>query len=119
MNEQYKEIPHSEFIEKDGEIVIPSIFMFSRGQADYFPFMQACRKLNCTVYFANENFTVSPTDESTETRVREMIYFQMAQLPDLVEQYLSFLLHSKDMKWEDVKGQHEPILIPDNAEGGV
>lgn len=111
LEELYKDVPHFELIVKDGNIEIPSIFMFSGGMTEYYAFLQACREFNCTVYFKNEDMKINPTKESdTPRNIKEMLYFQMAVCPNMVEQYLRFLLNRDKMTWDMVQGQHEPIL---------
>lgn len=111
LEELYKDVPHFELIVKDGRIEIPSIFMFSEGMTKYYAFLQACKEFNCTVYLKNENMTVTPDMESNIPRnIKEMLYFQMAACPEMVEQYLRFLLNSGKMSWDLVQGQHEAVL---------
>lgn len=108
--ERYKSIPHVELIEKDGSVTIPSIFMFRDGTEEYYSFLRVCRAYNCTVHFENENMTVPPTEGDIARNMKEMMYFQMASCPEMVEQYLRFLLNSDKMSWDAVEGQHEAIL---------
>lgn len=110
LEEKYKDVPHYELIKKDGVVIIPSIFMFTGGQMEYYPFLKACSDFNCTVHLQNEGITITPGEDDTVRRIKEMMYFQMAACPEMVEQYLSFLLNSDKMSWDAVQGQHEAIL---------
>lgn len=97
--EKYKDVPHYELIVKDGEITIPSIFMFSECHTEYYLFIHACSELNCTVHLENEGLTIKPGDDDMVRRVKELSYFQMAQCPKMVEHYLRYLLNQDKMKW--------------------
>lgn len=108
--EFYKGVPHFDLIVKDGYIEIPSIFMFKECQMEYYPFLQACKEFNCTVRLANEDMTISPDDDDTIRHIKEMFYFQMVQCPQMVEQYIKYLLNKESMTWGNVQGVHEPIL---------
>lgn len=110
LEEKYKDVPHYELIKKDGVVIIPSIFMFTGGQMEYYPFLKACSDFNCTVHLQNEGITIMPGEDDTVRRIKEMLYFQMAACPDMVEQYIRFALHKEEMVWEEAKGVHEPIL---------
>lgn len=110
LEEKYKDVPHCELIQKDGVVNIPSIFMFTGLQTEYYPFLYACDAFNCTVHLQNDGITIKPGDDDMVMKLKEMLYFQMAARPEMVEQYLRFLLNRDKMTWEAVKGQHEPIL---------
>lgn len=110
LNERYKSVPHFNVIVRDGTVEIPSIFMFEGGETEYYPFLQACQKMNCTVHLVNEGITIVPGENDMMRRVKEMLYFQMARSPEMVTQYLNYALCGKRMTWDAVPGQHEPIL---------
>ena len=112
--ELYKDVPHYELIQKDGEVCIPSIFMFTGRQPEYYSFLHVCDAFNCTVHLQNEGITITPGDDDMRRKLKEMLYFQMATCPEMVEQYLRFLLNRDKMTWEAVKGQHEPLLSDKN-----
>lgn len=103
-------MPHYDLIQKDGAVNIPSIFMFTGGQTEYYTFLHACDAFNCTVHLQNEGITIKPGDDDIRRKLKEMLYFQMAACPEMVEQYLRFALNRDKMAWETAKGQHEPIL---------
>lgn len=103
LEEKYKDVPHFEIIKKDGYIEIPSIFMFQEGQSEYYPFLQACKEYNCTVRLVNEDITIKPDDEDMIRKVKEMLYFQMMQSPEIVENYIRYLLYKSSVSWDNVK----------------
>lgn len=111
LNERYKSVPHFDAIVKDGTVEIPSIFMFESGETEYYPFLQACRKMNCTVHLANEDITIAPGEDDMMRRIKEMLYFQMARSPEMVKQYLDYVLERKRMSWDSVQRQHNPISM--------
>ena len=100
--ERYKDVPHFNLIIEDGYIEIPSIFMFEGGQEEYYPFLHACERLNCTVRFANEDIVKKPNESDISQQLKEMFYFQIARSPQIVEQYINFLFHRKEMNWDKV-----------------
>ena len=104
LEEKYKDVPHYELIQKDGVANIPSIFMFSGGMTEYYPFLKACSDFNCTVNLQNEGISIAPNDDDPARLIKEMIYFQVATSPELVEQYLRFMLNRDKMTWESVTG---------------
>lgn len=110
LEEKYKDVPHFELIKKDGVVNIPSIFMFTGGQTEYYPFLKACSDFNCTVHLTNEGIIIPPNEDDTVRCIKEMMYFQMMQCPQIVEQYIRFMLHRDEMSWDAVQGVHEPIL---------
>lgn len=110
LNERYKSVPHFNVIVRDGTVEIPSIFMFEGGETEYYPFLQACQKMNCTVHLVNEGITIVPGENDMMRRVKEMLYFQMARSPEMVKQYLDYVLDRKRMSWDAVQHHHEPIL---------
>ena len=106
LEEKYKDVPHYELIQKDGVVNIPSIFMFSGGMTEYYSFLKACSDFNCTVNLQNEEISIAPNDDDPVRLIKEMIYFQMASSPELVEQHLRFMLNRDKMTWESVTGDN-------------
>ena len=106
LEEMYKDVPHYELIQKDGVVNIPSIFMFTGGMTEYYSFLKACGDFNCTVNLQNEGISIAPNDDDPTRLIKEMIYFQMASSPKLVEQYLRFMLNRDKMTWESVTGDN-------------
>lgn len=107
LEEKYKDVPHYELIQKDGVVNIPSIFMFTGGMTEYYSFLKACSAFNCTVNLQNEGISIAPNDDDPVRLIKEMIYFQMLTSPEMVEQYLRFLLNKDKMTWESVAGQRD------------
>ena len=107
LEEKYKDVPHYELIQKDGVVNIPSIFMFTGGMTEYYSFLKACGAFNCTVNLQNEGISIAPNDDDPARLIKEMIYFQMLTSPEMVEQYLRFMLNRDKMTWESVTGQRD------------
>lgn len=105
LEEMYKDVPHYELIQKDGVVNIPSIFMFTGGQQEYYSFLKACSDFNCTVNLQNEGISIAPNDDDPVRLIKEMIYFQMLTSPEMVGQYLRFMLNRDKMTWESVIGK--------------
>ena len=69
---------------------------------EYYPFLRACEAYNCTVHLANENITIKPHDDDLIRHVKEAIYFQIAETPQIVEQYIKYLLNKESMSWDSM-----------------
>ena len=67
------ELPHGDIIIPNGEITIPSIFMFN-GADDLYPFLYGCEKSNCKVHFENEGVDVLPNEDSATRSLRLLGY---------------------------------------------
>lgn len=104
--ERYKNVPHFDWIEENKSIVIPSIFMFQNNEEIY-PFLEACRAYNCTVFFENEKLIVPPKAD-TVTRIKLMAYANVASCREIGDAYVRYLGNLAKMQWVD--GEHEPIL---------
>lgn len=102
LTKRYGNVPHFSLIVRDGNIEIPSIFMFEGGRMEYYPFLRACEAYNCTVHLANENITIKPHDDDLIRHVKEAIYFQIAETPQIVEQYIKYLLNKESTSWDSM-----------------
>ena len=105
-HEKLRDVPHFEAIVENGYTTIPSIFMFDNNN-DLYPFLYACRKCNCTVYFENENLTIEP-ERDVAGDVKIMAYSMMMSCREIGDAYIRYLGNLAKMKW--VQGEHEPIL---------
>jgi hypothetical protein len=104
MNKKFDDIPHSELICTNGKIHIPSIFMFSGGCDELFPFLYACEKENCTVIFDNEDITVN--DGGNFQNILLSVYAFLAQNDNKIgSDYLRYLYNITNMKWDNVKAE--------------
>lgn len=88
--EKYKDVPHFCLIEQDKTITIPSIFQFTGGAMELFPFLKACEEYNCTVFFENEGLFVKP-NYPIEDNVRLSIYASIAENPKIANDYIRYL----------------------------
>lgn len=95
--EKFKDVPHFESIIENGLLNIPSVFVFSGGNMELFPFLAACKELNCTVYFKNEDITVLPESDNFDNVVLS-IYAAIAQNPKIAEDYIRYLSHYEEMQ---------------------
>lgn len=112
-DDRLKDLPHVDIIVENGEVHIPSIFMFKEGCDELFSFLFACRETNCTVVFDNENLKVVPGEEGLAQNIMLSMYAYIAVSPTIVENYMRYLLNIDKMNWEaceNVKGEQEPIL---------
>lgn len=105
--ERFSEVPHYELIQENEIIHIPSVFMFKGGHIELFSFLAACREMNCTVVFDNEEITIGLKDEILQDFVLS-IYAHIAESPKIANDYMRYLANLDKMNW--VKGVHEPIL---------
>ena len=90
-------IPHFDIIEKDGQIRIPSIFMFDKMQ-DLFTFLHGCEQMNCTVVFDNEDIEVKPESDPYKSLLLA-IYSHIAEHPKIVSDYVRYLANKDKMTW--------------------
>ena len=98
--ERFKDVSHFDQIVENGTTHIDSVFMF-KSPNDLFPFMYACQNMNSTVIFENEDITISPDDKDKTLRDFILIlYCTIAEHPEIVQQYLSYLLkeHEKEYR---------------------
>ena len=80
------------------------------GCEEYFAFLHVCRTKNCIVHLKNENITINPNETDVARSVSEILYFGMAQYPQMIEQYLRYLINRQDMTWENVKNPNAPTV---------
>jgi len=105
--DRFSEVPHYELIRDNGEIHIPSVFMFKGGHIELFSFLAACREKNCIVVFDNEDMTIEPVDDVLKDFLLS-IYAHIAESPKIANDYMRYLSNLDKMNW--VKGVHKPIL---------
>lgn len=95
IRERFKDVSHFDQIVENGTTHIDSVFVFKRPD-DLFPFMYACQVMNSTVVFKNENLIYPPDklDALSECarNIDLTIYCTIAEHPEIVQQYLSYLL---------------------------
>ena len=87
--DNYKNVPHFELIQENEQITAPSIFMFTSND-ELYPFLYACEKHNCTVFFENENLTIPPKyDMRIGTKL--MAYSIVASCREIGDAYIRYL----------------------------
>ena len=96
--ERFKNVPHFDLIIKNGEIKIPSIFMFDNCE-DLYSFLYACRKYNCIVCFENEDIKVEP-DQDISNDIRVFAYTTVMSCREIGDAYIRYLGNIAKMKWE-------------------
>ena len=101
--ERYSQVPHYEIIKENGNVHIPSIFMFKNGCTELFSFLAACRDMNCTVFFDNEELQVNPEEDQTVQSVVLSLYAHIAEQPKIANDYMRYLNNFVKMGWENVK----------------
>ena len=92
---------HSELIVKDGEVRIPSIFMFE-DWVMIDPFIEQARKMNCTIVFENENLVVEPNNYNSVSHYIN-VYRIMVSNRELGDAYVRYLGSRNKMSWDKVK----------------
>ena len=100
--ERYKTTPHVDLIVKDGDITIPSIFMFGKDTGGLFLFINCCREMNCTLHFKNEDLHFDPTEYDSVTNAKLSCYMGIMASPKFVENYIEYLFHKEEMTWDNV-----------------
>lgn len=94
------DIYHLNLIMQNGEVKIPSIFMFENSRV-YTKFLECARHMNCVVVFENENLVV---DHSSDYyRFKLYAYEQMLDNRDIGNAYLRYLGNIDKMNWDAVK----------------
>lgn len=101
ITDRLKGVPHLDLIQKNSTVVIPSVFMFKDGGTELFSFLFACQELNCTVYFKNEEITVTPEKDVYQDMLLS-IYAMIAQSPKIANDYISYLTFINDMTWDKI-----------------
>ena len=94
--DKYKNIPHGELIVENGNITIPTIFIFATS-TEMQNFLHSCKMLNCTVYFENECMKVAPGEHEGIMSARLCVYGMVINFPKAVEDYVKYLFHKDNM----------------------
>lgn len=92
---------HSDLIEKDGTVRIPSIFMFENSR-DLTDFLDRSGEANCKVIFENENITVRPDVDDGIVCATIAIYKPIIDNREIGNAYLRYLGNINKMSWDQV-----------------
>ena len=85
---------------KDGTISIESIYQLD-GVYGVEALLQECRDKNCTIYFQNEDLTVTPEDQnSTDMRAKIHSYEMIMNYPTAAKDYFNYIFkeYEKQLK---------------------
>ena len=92
VQERLKDVPHYDLIKENETIELFSVFDFTGGAEELFPFLYACRELNCTVVFKNEGITHKPdNDEDIGQQLILSVYASIAAEPKIANDYIRYL----------------------------
>lgn len=92
IRDRLRGVPHYELIKENETIELFSVFDFTGGAEELFPFLYACRELNCTVVFENEGITHKPDDDNKmEQQLILSIYATIAAEPKIANDYIRYL----------------------------
>lgn len=94
----WNDVPHNDVIVENETVTVPSIFMFTGGPEELFPFLIGCREKNCTVWFENEDITVAPKEDSYQN-VLLSLYATLAATPSIPTQYMRYVFNLDKMVW--------------------
>ena len=97
-NININELPHGDIIVPNGEINIPSIFMFTEYE-ELYSFLHGCSKSNCKVHFENEDIDVIPNEQSTAQSVKMFCYTSIMANRKIGNDYVRYLGNLDKMKW--------------------
>ena len=86
----YKDVPRGELIKENETVTLFSVFDFTGGAEELFPFLYGCKQMNCTVLFKNEDITVAP-DSGCEQNLVLSFYAAVAKEPKIVKDYINYL----------------------------
>ena len=100
---EYSTVPHSDLIVENGNITIPSLFMFGKDTSGLFLFITSCREKNCTLTFENEGLTFNPTEYDSDTNMILSCYLGIMARPKLAFNYMRYLSELNEMTWDNVK----------------
>ena len=103
-NIKINELPHGDIIVPNGEITIPSIFMFN-GADDLYPFLYGCAKSNCKVHFENEHIDVLPNEDSAMKSLRLLGYVSVMSCREIGNDYIRYLANLEKMQWVHSEGE--------------
>ena len=98
--ERYSTVPHIELIKENGDITIPSIFMFGKDAGGLFLFISCCRDMNCTLHFKNEELHFNPKEHDSDMNIKLTSYMGIMARPEYAENYIRYLIHKDEMSWE-------------------
>ncbi len=88
-----------DYIEENSTVKIPSIFLFKQFD-DVTAFLAHARNANCTVFFENENLTISPTTEDQE---KVNIFSTVVSHREIGNAYSRFVWNIDKMSWANVE----------------
>ena len=91
---------HIDLIVQNGELKIPSIFMFENS-LELRKFLDYARDMSCVIVFENENLVVDHI--SDYYRFKLYAYEQMLDNHDIGNAYLRYLGNIEKMSWSKVK----------------
>lgn len=89
-----------EFIKKNSQIEIPSIFMFKNQSLELYSFFDECRKANCRVYFKNENLLYDGNNPENRDNIRIGMYQMILADSPVLDNYLWYLKNIHEMTWD-------------------
>jgi hypothetical protein len=93
---------HLELIVKDGEVRIPSIFMFDNSR-ELEQFLESAKKMDCSVVFENENIEVLPNKDDGIVCAIIAIYKPIIDNHEIGNAYLRYLGNIDKMSWDKVQ----------------
>ena len=91
-----------ELIVKDGEVTIPSIFMFGHYD-EVVTFVKTARQQNCAVVFENERVTITPEMSDSHANFKLLNYASIIINHEIGNAYVRYLGSPDKMGWEKVK----------------
>lgn len=92
MDKLIQDLPHFDLMRENETIEMFSVFDFTGGAEELFPFLYGCKHLNCTVVFKNEDITVRPSgDETSYQNLLLSFYAMIAKEPKIANDYIRYL----------------------------
>lgn len=83
---------HNDIV-KDGKITVESIYQLD-GVYGVESLLQECAKQNCTIYFHNEDLTVTPEEQnSTDVRAKIHAYEMVMNYPRAARDFINYALN--------------------------
>ena len=91
-----------ELIEKNGEVRVPSIFMFEHYD-ELRTFVEQARKQSCVVVFENERETITLDMSDTDVNYKLLKYASIITNREVGNSYLRYIADIDKMSWDKVK----------------
>ena len=109
------DLPYADFVRDNETITLRSVFDFTGGCDELFPFLYGCEQRNCTVVFENEGLTVAPK-ENDKTNINVLLSMYAAfgmKDSKIAKDYIRYLCK---ITFEYNEPTRKPVLVVEQAD---